>query len=563
MQHIIYDVVVVGSGLAGTMAALTAAETGASVALVSLGPIFSGSSFYPGTWGLGCVGPENVEDEDEFIATILRVGQQIPDPALVAHLVHETPLVLADLERRGVQLKYPEHAQEQEFIPCFDHKHRTWRGIERTPYETTIGHLLRENNVALYPGLEVLELLTCPSGPCSPDEAPYIGAHANAEHTATQNHATSVCGVCCFDHNDESLTAGELVYFFAKSVLLATGGSGGLFARYLTGQDVIGSAQGMAASVGATLTNIEFIQIMPGLIGTGEGIVFNEKIFRHLELTDANNESVLPPEIEQAVLRARSGHGPFTTDRISREVDFALARAKDAGLRARYAPHQAHDSLPEFVRVYFSWLQQKTGIGLTDEMRIAPYAHAANGGISIDENGFTGINGLYACGECSGGVHGADRIGGLASASALVFGTRAGRAAALHASQQPTINASTVAQACSQPAKDALTGIDAETASRLTARMQKTMSANCLILRSERSLHEATQELKSCAAELALHVTPTTDAASYARAMRLRYQISHAQAIIDAAAKRTSSLGSHCYTEDESHANTTESKERE
>lgn len=80
------------------------------------------------------------------------------------------------------------------------------------------------------------------------------------------------------------------------------------------------------------------------------------------------------------------------------------------------------EDVPEFVQTFASWLQDEHGIAPTDEMRVAMYAHAANGGIKIDKTTYTGVEGLYARGEATGGMHGADRIGGLSSANGIVFG---------------------------------------------------------------------------------------------------------------------------------------------
>ena len=81
------DVLVMGAGIAGIMAAISAAEAGADVCIVSGTRICSGSSFYPGTWGLGLVGPESEADEEDLKSVILKVGEGMADPELVSVLV--------------------------------------------------------------------------------------------------------------------------------------------------------------------------------------------------------------------------------------------------------------------------------------------------------------------------------------------------------------------------------------------------------------------------------------------------------------------------------------------
>lgn len=67
-----YDAVVIGGGIAGCVAAIEASRAGASVCLASSGGSFSGSSFYPGTWGLGLVGPIDASDADDLMEAIVR-----------------------------------------------------------------------------------------------------------------------------------------------------------------------------------------------------------------------------------------------------------------------------------------------------------------------------------------------------------------------------------------------------------------------------------------------------------------------------------------------------------
>ena len=90
-------VLVVGSGLAGCMAALEASRVCPRVILASAGPILSGSSFFEGTWGLGCIAAESRDDDADLAQTILDVGCGMADGELVDVLVHETRFILHDL----------------------------------------------------------------------------------------------------------------------------------------------------------------------------------------------------------------------------------------------------------------------------------------------------------------------------------------------------------------------------------------------------------------------------------------------------------------------------------
>ena len=68
------DVLVIGGGIAGIVSSIEAARAGANVTIACAGPLFGGSSFYPGTWGLGLIGPADEKDEADLIATIENVG---------------------------------------------------------------------------------------------------------------------------------------------------------------------------------------------------------------------------------------------------------------------------------------------------------------------------------------------------------------------------------------------------------------------------------------------------------------------------------------------------------
>lgn len=157
------DVLVIGSGIAGLCAAIEAARTGAAVTVASAGKTMSGSSFFPGTWGLGLIGPVNEDDEQDFIDTIQTVGGGVADPELVQTFVHGIPQAIEWLEQDlGVELQRPqsaESAQQKQFIPCFDHKTRMWRGLTRKPLEDACMAQIESLGIRLLPRHELIDLV--------------------------------------------------------------------------------------------------------------------------------------------------------------------------------------------------------------------------------------------------------------------------------------------------------------------------------------------------------------------------------------------------------------------
>lgn len=504
------DVLVIGSGIAGLCAAIEAARTGATVAVASAGKTMSGSSFFPGTWGLGLIGPVNEDDEQDLIDTIQTVGGGVADPELVQTFVHGIPQAIEWLEQDlGVELKRPqnaESAQQKQFIPCFDHKTRMWRGLTRKPLEDACTAQIESLGIRLLPRHELIDLVEDTNG--------------------------RITGTMLYD-----LIENRIVPFAAKATIIAAGGTGGLFERSLTSADVLSSSQAIALAHGASLTNIEFMQMMPGFIEPKRNLVFNEKTWRYVRVDQ-------PVDIADGklndLLEQRSGYGPFTSRLASRAIDLVIDQAGAEGLALHY--DFPREGIPEFVQTFTTWLQDEHGIAPTDEMRVAMYAHAANGGIKIDKAAFTGVEGLYACGEATGGMHGADRIGGLSSANGIVFGRIAGASAAQAAQN---------AAEASLKADIALPqyGIATTDAERLTRSLKHAMSTYCMINRTEAGLSKALQQLESLQDEATTLSKPHANDSEIAALARLQSQIQLAQEMVKAMRKRTESLGSHYRTD--------------
>lgn len=515
------DVLVVGGGIAGIISSIEAARAGAHVAIACAGPLFGGSSFYPGTWGLGLIGPIDGEDENDLIATIEHVGCGVADPALVETFVRNIRPAIKWLESElGVPLKRPdsaESAREVAFIPCFDHANRLWRGITREAFECVARAEIERLGIELLERCELMEIVRDQSGP--------------------------TVGAILYDRRDRQ--------FFplpAKSVILCSGGTGGLFERSLTSRDVLSSAHGIALDAGCSLVNIEFMQMMPGLISPARGIVFNEKTFRYAVFDD--RAGILPSDHQELsdLLEVRSGHGPFTCRLGDELVDMAIDAAGEDGIAVHYIFPK--DDAPEFVQTFAQWMEDELGITPNDELRVAMYAHAANGGIRIDAQARTNVPGLFACGEVTGGMHGADRIGGLSSANGLVFGRIAGKGAAKHGIATSTcINADSILKESLERIRMSAAPLDDMDASRITRDMQGTMSTHAMIQRSEEGLATALDDIERLQREARYHgdcrgcVIPAD--AALARGVRVSSQLKLAQAMLQAMRSRTEGLGSH------------------
>ena len=98
------DVFVMGAGIAGIMAAIEASNNGQKVIISSSSNIFSGSSFYPGTWGLGLIGPEDRNDEEDLAKTIKEVGCNVVDEELVETFVKNINPSIDLLKEMGVNV---------------------------------------------------------------------------------------------------------------------------------------------------------------------------------------------------------------------------------------------------------------------------------------------------------------------------------------------------------------------------------------------------------------------------------------------------------------------------
>ncbi len=411
------DVLVIGGGLAGISAAVEAARSGVRVTIVVTNKIFSGSSFSPYTWGLGIISPYDELDKKDLLDSIYDVGCGLVDRELSFTLVDNIEQRIRDLEYLGIKFKAPQNIiGDETLVPCFDRKHRKWFGFTFDHSKQIFFENMKELNINILEHQKIVKLFT--------NKELFTGALGINENN-------------------------QLTFFKASSVVIATGGFGGLFKHNLNTEDINGEGLILALSAGCELINLEFLQFIPGYLKPKYKTIFSETAFKYATLEDQNGNSILKkyfPECvnEREILNERSTHGPFSSRLNSKYVDIALFKESISnkeyqGARVKYDV-SISSSEGFLTREYFDWLKETRGIKYDEEVIITTFAHASNGGIRINKDAETSVKGIYAAGEVTGGMHGADRIGGLSTANALVFGKIAGQNAALFAKNQTNCN---------------------------------------------------------------------------------------------------------------------------
>lgn len=376
------DVLVLGAGLAGLRAAWAALATvpGAAVAVVSPWPGPSGSSFANRDGRLAlCIPTEDAARQD-FCRRVMALGRPgIVREELVTILAAEASARCRELRDSGVRLtrETRDDAPGQASTEAPDSRQTILLDDLPGTYET-----LRCNVASLggrfLPGLNALALLRDPAG------GPVRGALV--EDYAGRRHA-----------------------FPARTTIAAMGGTAGLWLYNLAGRGGSGFGHGLLAAAGAAMANTAFMQ------------------WRWVETATKRCWPIERLGMGAAV------HDPAT----GRSVPLpGTADPEPPGLQDNPQPRRVALSDADLNRFV---LEKADALGVarvTEGQRafeVALVARAANGGALITARGETDIPGLYAVGECATGMHGANCPAGSMAAACLVFGARAGQAAAMAA----------------------------------------------------------------------------------------------------------------------------------
>jgi L-aspartate oxidase len=385
------DVLVVGSGIAGLTAALSAAPA-RRVALVTKGTLTDTNTWYAQGGIAGAVG--EADSVELHLADTLVVGQGLCDEDVVRAVVGEAPEALHELQNLGVRFDLEAGGSVALAREGGHSLPRVLHSGDATgaAIQGALSAELREaSGVEVYERRFLVDLLTA---------------------------ADRCVGAIVLD-TEES----QFEVFWSNAVVLATGGSGQAYR--VTTNPLIATGDGLAAAwrAGAEVADVEFVQFHPTALDhdAAPRFLITEALRGEgAYLLDADGRRFMLGVHPLAELAPR--------DVVSREIERVMAvnRRNNVMLDARHLGE-------EYLRNRFPTIWQacaNAGYNLaTDLLPVAPAAHYIVGGVCIDIDGRTSVPGLYASGEVTdSGLHGANRLASNSLLEGLVFSRRIVRA---------------------------------------------------------------------------------------------------------------------------------------
>ena len=545
------DVLVVGAGGAGLRAAIAAHEAGATVALVCkslLGKAHTVMAEGGVAAALGHVAPSDswqVHFRDTMVG-----GKLLNNPRMAQLHAQEAPDRVRELERWGA---------------VFD-RTRDGRILQR-PFG---GHSHpRLAHVGDRTGLEMIRTLQ--------DRAVAAGIDVYMECTISHliTGPAGVTGAVGYWR-----TTGEPIAFPAKATVIATGGIGKAYEVTSNSWEYSGDGQALAYAAGAELIDMEFVQFHPtgmvwppgvrGLLVTeavrGEGGILRNKdgerfMWRYLPEDRRAEYAADDAEAARWVTALSQGRESkdarrppelSTRDNVARAIytEVREGRGSPHGgvfLDISYLPA---DHVRRKLPSMYDQFKELADVDITKgPMEVGPTTHYVMGGIRVDaETGATTVPGLFAAGEASGGMHGANRLGGNSLSDLLVFGARTGEGAAAHAAGLPASYVDPVqVQAAVRELAAPLERPDGEDPYALQRDLQTTMQALVGIFREDGDLATALDriaELRARWGGLGVKGGRTFNP-GWNLVFEIRNLLTVSEAITRSARERTESRGAH------------------
>jgi len=514
------NLLVIGTGAAGLRAAIAAHQAGSEVVVVGKRRRDDAHTVLAAggiNAALGTVDPQ--DSWQQHFADTLRESYFLADPRVVELMARESPAAVLELADWGAPFaRTPDGRLDQRFFGA----HR-WR---RTCYAGD------------WTGRAILRTLAA--------KVAELGLTVVDDQYVSQLLVTD--GVC-FGALAFALETGERTVFLADAVVLAAGGHTRIWRRSSSRRDEnTGDGMYLALRAGCQLQDMELVQFHPtGMVAPEEaaGTLVTEAVRGEGgHLKNALGERFMArydPERMELSARDRVALANYT--------EIAQGRGGPNGGVFLDITHLGKDAILEKLpRMYRQFLEYQMLDISQQPMEVAPTAHYSMGGVVVDPaTHATDVAGLYAAGEVAAGLHGANRLGGNSLAETVVFGRRAGEAAARwSASRDVQLRSRDTVRA----ANDDLSSLirpGRQFARPLQRALRDAMWETCGVVRDQAGLQhglDRVAELRELAGEV--DVRPTSEGyADLAHALDLRASLAVAEATLLGALARAESRGAH------------------
>jgi fumarate reductase flavoprotein subunit len=531
-----HDVVLVGGGGAGLRAAIAIAETNPRLRIAVVSKVYPMRSHTVSAEGgaAGAVRPDDSLDEHAY--DTISGGDWLCDQDAVAAFVQEAPQELLRLERWGCP--WSREPDGRIAVRPFGgmKKMRTWFAADKTGFHmlhTLFQTSLKYTSVVRYDEWFVSKLLV--------DDG-------------------RVQGVVALE-----LASGKVQAITAGAVILCTGGCGRVFPFTTNAAIKNGDGMALAYRAGAPLKDMEFVQYHPtGLPFTGiliteaarseGGYLLNKDGYRYLQ-----DYNLGKPEPKPVFRSMELGPRDRLSQAFVKEVEKGRAVETPYGpvvhLDVRHLGEKVINSKLPFVRELC--LKYQNIDPVRELIPVRPVVHYMMGGVHTDIHGATPLAGLYAAGEAACvSINGANRLGSNSLPELLVFGARAGRAAAEYAAGARDVTAAALAQAEDERRRLEQEFLrkegGGERLAGLREEMQQAMEQSAGIYRSGDSLArgvEALRRLQERLPNVALQDPSRTFNTERVAALELAFMLDVAEAIVHSAWRREESRGAHQRTD--------------
>lgn len=462
MRRYTTDVLVIGGGGAGLMSAYEATKHDVKVAVVNKGKIKRTGATIMAPGAISAVDDRwktNGDSKEIMIEDTIKGGSYINNQELVKILAEKSASLVLELERMGAIFQRNETGDKymlridggHTYARCPYLEDRTGREMVRAMVSE-----LAKRDVPLYENIMITRLIK------------------------TEGKIAGAVGIC--------LITLEPVLFECKAIILATGGAGAIYENTDNSIDLTGDGYALALDAGAVLRDMEFVQFYPlgflfppSLKGMLGGLLYYSRLYN--SKGERLMEKYDPERLELS-----------TRDRVSRAIMQEITNGNGTPLGGVYMDLTFNE--PGFIRKMTPGLYETyMNLGINpekDQIEISPTVHFFMGGLDVNTNWETPIQGLYSAGEVTGGVHGSNRLSQNALAEILVSGAISGKNSAKYALENNRTYLSPLEiNKEKELVEEIMSQKDGYTPNQVRKILKETMTKHVGVYRTDKSLNEA------------------------------------------------------------------------